>query len=216
MKIYSLVFFTFFFALNSFAVDQGSSSEMSAIGLRSAPSEKFLNLRIEPHWLVLTEVNLDAQFRVNSHFSVGPTFAYLASGNGIFYGSSISKSFWYKEKSTRPSIGVRGAWYFMGLDRHSHYLAGFAKYSKTSVKREADTLFSEPERSAEFSETSMGVTLGYQWIAGPFTFNAAAGPGYYLHPQSIDLRGADGSSYDYTLGKSSVSFVLDAGMGVRF
>lgn len=184
---------------------------------RSAPAAKSINLRFEPHWLILTELALDAQFRMGENFSIGPTFSYMFAGDGIFYGPKVAHYFVYDDKTTRPSFGVRGAYYFMGVDRHSLYLAGFARYSKTTITREADSLSGDLERKGDFSETAIGSTVGFQWVLSAITFNAGLGLASYNHPDTVSLRAADGSVTDVALGSGDgVSLTIDAGMGFRF
>lgn len=186
--------------------------------MRPELEEKALNLRVEPHWLLFTQVSVDAQFRLGSHFSAGPTLDVITYGSGVFYGPGVATNSVYTDRTTRTMAGLRAVTYFQGVDRHSLYLAGFAKFGKTNVKRNPDSSYTagESEKKGDFSESVTGLTLGYQWVLRAFTFNAGGGVAYYHHPSSFDFVDSSGARTSYDLGDSEVSFALDAGFGFRF
>lgn len=181
-----------------------------------------LNLRLEPHFLILTEAVLDAQFRVGDHFSLGPTVSYMIRGNGVFVGWKVSDRLFYSDKTERLGLGLRAAWYLSGVDVHSFYVAPFAKvlWNKVESSYDGSRLFltsAEPERSGKFRETDVGVTFGYQWVLRSLTFNAGAGIARYWFPDSLRLADSNGgNAYDYRLTTDKVGLQIDAGMGFRF
>lgn len=188
----------------------------------SAQEPKAVNLRIEPHFLILTEAVVDAQFRVSDHFSLGPTFSYMFRGNGVFVGWKVSDRLFFDDKTKRLGLGLRAAWYLSGVDVHSFYVSPFVKVLWNEVESTYDgsrlfLLTPEPDRSGKFREVDAGVTFGYQWVLSRLTFNAGAGVGRYWYPENLRLADANGgNAYDYKLTTDKVGVQLDLGMGFRF
>jgi hypothetical protein len=184
-----------------------------------AEDDKAFHLRIEPHWLLNTEVALELQYRLGKHFSLGPTGAYMFESNSIHSSGHVSDRLLYKDKTKRYSLGLRGVFYFSGVDEHSVYLAVFGKVSPNKITSTSDSSFTatEPERTGKFTETTWGATVGFQWVLPVVTFNVGGGLAVYHHPESVRLSAAGGGNvYDYRLVDDKVGFHLDAGMGFRF
>ncbi len=213
-------FFTVLFtisALTSLAAASNSSSAGSS-SLTKSESD-FLHIRLDPHWLLLKELDLGFQFLFAGHFSIGPTLGYMSGGDGIYAGGLVSDRLFYKDQTTRQSLGLRGNYYFSGYNRSTAYVGLFGKQAISKVKSSPDSAFvrSDAEMSGEFTESSAGVVGGYQWNWSMLSLTVGGGFISYTHPDSFELASASGASkFTYDIDNRDSSFVLDVGLGLQF
>ncbi len=182
------------------------------------PKENKFSLRIDPLMLLLGEVNADFQIRLTDHLSLGPTVGYMGSGDGVYYGSLVSRRVFFNDKTDRRSIGAKAVYYFNGFSRHSPYAGVSAKSSRSIVTGESRSTLFDPGLTSkgEFSETLGAAIGGYQWVWQSFVLNAGAGFGYYSHAEKFALNYSDGAFSTYSISGPPLSFLMDVGMGFTF
>lgn len=178
----------------------------------------YFQIRLEPHWIAQHEVSFEFQFRLGSHFSLGPTLAYMSDGKGIYSGGKSSDRLLTDDKTKRGTVGVRGVFYFKDMNQSSAYIATFIKHANSKITIENEFLSSTDVKSTgEFNENSLGVTAGYQWKwVGFLTFNVGGGLTTYDKPKTVTLTGDDGTSSKYALNDNNLNFILDLGIGFAF
>ncbi|MEQ1878525.1 MAG: hypothetical protein ABL958_17925 [Bdellovibrionia bacterium] len=182
-------------------------------------SDGFALARIEPHWLILKQLQTDIQFKVSEHFSVGPSFAFRKDGEGIYFGDSVLTSTAYDYKTTSQTFGVRAAYYLGGFSRSGLFISSVASFTRAQVSMHNKYSYSYSSRpsdqNAEITEQALTTNVGYQWKVGRFAFNAGGGVGYYNFPENITFKGG-GSEDEQHLKDSKTGISIDAGVGYRF
>jgi hypothetical protein len=174
-------------------------------------------VRLEPQWLLFKEVGMDFQIALGQHFSIGPTLGLMRGSESIMYGTMTSTSLGtWKDSVDRDAYGLRAVYYFSGFSRHSAFLAPFARYSKSRVSTTADGTFSSRAEKGEFTETTEGLTGGYQWVWKRFTMNLSAGMASYNHPDNVTMTDSTGSTDNRAIAGSHISYTIDAGIGFQF
>lgn len=213
MTKFLALLFAFALTQASLAAEVGeSSTRMDS----EADDHSFL-FRIEPQWLLLKELSLDFQFKLSDNFTLGPTLAYMSQGDGIFYGTKVANHLFNNDKTNRESFGVRGVYYFKGVESSSAYISGFGRFASNQVTSKYSSSYFGNNEKAEFNETSFGVTGGYQWVFGRhFTMNVGGGLATFIHPTEITLTDGNGSSRKFQLDGETLGYALDAGLGFQF
>ncbi len=202
-------------SVNLFAADKGIGR--STMQTEQTSQDKNFNFRIEPQWLILKELVADFQFKIAPNFTLGPTLGFMNNGEGVYAGTSVAKRSFFDDRTDRQTYGLRGVYYISGANVSSVYISGFGRYSNVKVTSSPNSiLVTDTRRSGRFTETSYGLTAGYQWNLRFLTFNAGGGFGNYNHPGKVDLKGSDGTVDTYDIANGSSGFVLDAGMGFTF
>lgn len=178
---------------------------------------RHVEIRLEPHWLLLSELSLDFQIKLSDKFSLGPTLGYM-NGEGVFYGSKKSSRIFMTDRTVRETYGLRAVYYFSGFQRKSAFLTLFGKQSKNEVTSTGSpSLFSTTSRheTGSFTENITGITGGYRWVWGRTTLNVGGGLANYNHPKAIEMD-SSGDKSEYTLGSPGTSYIIDAGFGIVF
>lgn len=206
----NLMLLTFTMIMSAQALAQTSMTRVV-----ETPSKKSFEIRIEPQWLLLKELSLDFQFRLSDKFTLGPTVGIMNKGEGVFYGSKVSKRLFMDDRTDRTSYGLRAAYYFNGFDRRSSFISLFGRQGQNEVTSSGNT-FSSRVETGKFKETVAGVTGGYRWVWGLLTMNISGGLANYSHPKAVDMTDDSGAKSTYALDDEKLTYVIDAGIGLMF
>ncbi len=174
---------------------------------------KFI-VRVEPHWILIDEINTSFQFKFGGNFSIGPILAYMSGGSGVYSSGSVSGFIFDDYETIRIKYGVRSTYFFSGNNESSAYIN--AVVTRADNKVEGTGFLGSGKETGKFSETMLGITGGYQWQWNRFNLNVGGGLGSYITPDNFTLTAANGSQTTRDLDFGNNALLIDIGLGLSF
>lgn len=123
-------------------------------------NDKSVNIRFSPLGLLIGYLNVDADFKINRAWTLGPSVSYWSLKFNDSVGTSATVSV--------LGFGVRGNWHFNGdAMEDGWYLGPSARY--VTVKGESST------EEVKVSGFVIDAIVGHQWMWDSFNINLGAG-----------------------------------------
>lgn len=200
----------------------GKTSADASKAAIETTNDSFMKLRLEPLWLATSELRLNPQFRVSKKISIGPVLASRQNAEGIYFGHQVISSLTSLAdyRTTSETVGLRAEVNLNGFNRHGTFFALEATTSNVKASKtynNSSWLFSDNANTkAEFTQSRVQLTAGYQWSWRRFALNVGGGLNYNDYPESVNFVAADGSKDNQSLSDDPIGLALDVGIAWKF